>query len=64
MIVLGDTGKLAEYTFTTPWDTGTASLVQTYTLPSELKSADRIYVSPNGVHLFVTTYLGVYKLTL
>ncbi len=64
MIVLGDTGKLAEYTFTTPWDTATATLTQTYTLPSELKSAERIYISPNGVHLFVTTTLGVYKLTL
>lgn len=64
MIVLGDNGELAEYTFATPWDTGTATLTQTYTLPSELNSAERIYISPNGVHLFVTTYLGVYKLTL
>jgi len=66
MIVLGDTGKLAEYTFTTPWDTGTATLTQTDTLPSELLAAapERIYISPSGVHLFVTTALGVYKLTL
>jgi len=64
MIVLGDGGKLAEYTFTTPWDTGTVALTQTYTLPSELADPERIFINLDGVHLFVTTALGIYKLTL